>query len=986
MVQVRPSFGFLRFHGGKWPSYRGTRAGRQVKEREVYRHRHIAVISSRSANHGPYRLKSSYKYCNNANLLAIPPTPSKAEPAKSSKLFMPSFFLSNVMSLAPKIDEVREVVHYADFDLVCITETWLKDHIDNNIVAISGYNVIRRDRTEAVHGGVCLYIKESIQFKIIEDIMDRKFEVVWTQIRPSRLPRGITSIIVGVVYHSPSAADPPMLDYLYNCLSLVEARFPGCGIILLGDFNKTLLKKSSRLSNGFNLKQIVTFPTRGRNTLDPVLTNVKEFYAPPIQRPALGLSDHFSVEVQPLVRSQQPRTKLIVKSRDLRPTTRMAMRTYLGNVDVKTLIDSKDSCKGKVEMLETIVKTGMDILLPLKSKSVQTNEPPWVNQQLKGLIHSRQKALAQGDQEQYRTLRNRVNRERKACRAKFYNSKVEHLKDCKPAVWWREVKKLSGMSDAASRGVNPATLYQHIDCGQRGSPPSTIDIANTINQAFLAPMRVFTPLSPNTSTNSDQESAFQVSEFSVLKKLSALNPTKATGPDGIPGWLLKENADLLALPVTDILNCSFKEARLPQSWKDANITPVPKQNPIHDVNKHLRPISLTPVLSKVAEDFVVESFLKPVVLAKVDVRQFGTVPGSSTTQALISMVHSWLSATDGNGATVRTILFDFRKAFDLIDHQILVQKLISYDLPSGIIDWIVDFLSCRRQRVKLSQDCYSEWGAIPSGVPQGTKLGPWLFTIMINDLIIPGTDMWKYVDDSTISETVMKSEVSKVQQAVDELATQASADKFQLNETKCKELRITFSHSRKNFDLIKVNDQDLECVEQAKILGLQISCDLTWNNHVSEVVKKVNKRLYFLRQLKRAQVKSEELLLFYLTCIRPVTEYACPVYHHSLPQFLSVDLERCQRRALRIIYPDCSYNEALLLTGLVPLHNRREFLCDKLFNSILSNPSHKLYSLLPPKNECEVNLRSQHSFTTRRLHTIRTRNSFIHHYVHKAMM
>ena len=78
---------------------------------------------------------------------------------------------------------------------------------------------------------------------------------------------------------------------------------------------------------------------------------------------------------------------------------------------------------------------------------------------------------------------------------------------------------------------------------------------------------------------------------------------------------------------------------MPQSWKDANITPVPKQNPIHDVNKHLRPISLTPVLSKVAEDFVVESFLKPVVLAKVDVRQFGTVPGSSTTQALISMVH-----------------------------------------------------------------------------------------------------------------------------------------------------------------------------------------------------------------------------------------------------------------------------------------------------------------------------------------------------------
>ena len=170
------------------------------------------------------------------------------------------------------------------------------------------------------------------------------------------------------------------------------------------------------------------------------------------------------------------------------------------------------------------------------------------------------------------------------------------------------------------------------------------------------------------------------------------------------------------------------------------------------------------------------------------------------------------------------------------------------------------------------------------------------------------------------------------------------------------------------------------------ILGLQISSDLTWKNHVAVIVKKLNKRLYFLRHLKRGQVNWVELLLFYLTSIRPVTEYACPVYHHSLPQYLSVDLERCQRRALRITCPDCSYNEALPLTGLVPLHERREFLCDKLFNPILSNPSHKLYSLLPPKNECQVNLRSQHSFTTRRLHTIRTRNSFIYHDVYKAMM
>ena len=157
----------------------------------------------------------------------------------------------------------------------------------------------------------------------------------------------------------------------------------------------------------------------------------------------------------------------------------------------------------------------------------------------------------------------------------------------------------------------------------------------------------------------------------------------------MPSWLLKENADLLALPISNILNCSFREARLPQSWKKADITPIPKQKPVHDVSKHLRPISLTPILSKVAEDYIVQEFLKPAVLKKINPRQFGTVPGSCTTHALISMLHSWNSSTDGNGATTRVVLVDFRKAFDLIDHHILVQKLLLSRDPHFLHTYLV---------------------------------------------------------------------------------------------------------------------------------------------------------------------------------------------------------------------------------------------------------------------------------------------------------
>jgi hypothetical protein len=107
--------------------------------------------------------------------------------------------------------------------------------------------------------------------------------------------------------------------------------------------------------------------------------------------------------------------------------------------------------------------------------------------------------------------------------------------------------------------------------------------------------------------------------------------------------------------------------------------------------------------------------------------QYGTVPRSSTTQALLSMLHFLNASTDGNGATTRVILFDYKKAFDLIGHRLLLNKLATYDIPQWTLEWITDFLTCRKQRVKLSVDCYSEWELIPAGVPQGTKLGPWLF-------------------------------------------------------------------------------------------------------------------------------------------------------------------------------------------------------------------------------------------------------------------
>ena len=210
-------------------------------------------------------------------------------------------------------------------------------------------------------------------------------------------------------------------------------------------------------------------------------------------------------------------------------------------------------------------------------------------------------------------------------------------------------------------------------------------------------MQEFSPLPYGYSRNILSENTdylpLEVTRESVFLKL---NESKAHGPDNIPAWLLNENADILAEPITQIINTSFREGRLPSSWKRADVVPVPKQKPVEDINKHLRPISLTPIISKIAEEYIVNAYVKPAVLEQIDPQQFGTIPRSSTTQALISMIHSWSESIDGNGSTTRVMLFDFRKAFDLINHHVLLHKMMSYNIPRHALAWITDFLTDRK--------------------------------------------------------------------------------------------------------------------------------------------------------------------------------------------------------------------------------------------------------------------------------------------------
>ena len=173
-----------------------------------------------------------------------------------------------------------------------ITETWLNENIDDYAVQIPGYSLIRRDRNYRSGGGVCAYIKSQIPFKILTCLQDVRFETLWLYLRPHKLFRCFSCLVVCIVYHPPSSDNNALIEHLTTKLDVAFSMHPNAGIILAGDFNRCPV---STILRHFTLKQIVKQPTRGNAILDLILTNMSNFCNTPLVLPPIGLSDHNSV-------------------------------------------------------------------------------------------------------------------------------------------------------------------------------------------------------------------------------------------------------------------------------------------------------------------------------------------------------------------------------------------------------------------------------------------------------------------------------------------------------------------------------------------------------------------------------------------------------------------------------------------------------------------------------------------------------------------
>ena len=272
-------------------------------------------------------------------------------------------------------------------------------------------------------------------------------------------------------------------------------------------------------------------------------------------------------------------------------------------------------------------------------------------------------------------------------------------------VRWKDVKNRAGYTP--DKNVYSVIIGDRILEG--------IELPNAINEALVDVNKLMPPISDLDKVSGEQPRGLYIPVASVQRRLEEVKSFKAPGPDSIPNWLLKQFSMELATPVASIFNASISQALVFLQWKVADITPIPKTNAVEDLNNDFRPISLTATLSKILESFYAEWTLES-IYHKLDPRQFGSLAGSSSVDALISLLHSLYADTDGNGKTMRVFLLDFSKAFDRINYKILISKMRKLDINESITKWVIDFLSGRKQGVKISGGfgrVASQWRCTP---------------------------------------------------------------------------------------------------------------------------------------------------------------------------------------------------------------------------------------------------------------------------------
>lgn len=834
-----------------------------------------------------------------------------------------------------KITLLQQLVVRGAYEVICICETWLNESILNSEI-LPGYSIFRRDRPDRVGGGILVAVKDNLRTTRRLDLEREGTELVVVELyKPNN-----KSLILYTFYRPPNSND--VLSQLNS--SLQDTLESNCCVVI-GDFNLPNLDWSTDhaapINNGGQaigdvlcdlvrdnyLYQFIEGPTHiAGNKLDLLLCNypdsINDVYTTSPEQCDFP-TDHMIVEftIKLKFRRAKPVKRRIF---DFKHGDLEGLRCSLSHVPFNTI--STNDISEHWSCWKDLFLAAVDEHVPTKIIK-DTNSPPWVDGEVRHFIRKKYSIL-----KKYRQNRS-VARKRKLreisqtikCLVKKkhreYLAKIESSFTSNPKAFWSYHKAIL---HHRSNQTSPITY-------NGATAKSPVEKAELLNSYFSS---VFSNSNVNTVYSNDSDSQQSILEFSELQLsvdeivvcLNNLDTTKACGPDGIPARLLKECSEQIAPSLCDLFNHSLDEGLLPSEWKAADVTPIHKKD-CKEPAENYRPISLLPIIGKVLERCVCRR-LYDHVIQFITPMQHGFLRNRSCTTQLLQVFDAIGQNLDKNIQT-DVLYLDFAKAFDSVDHGLILRKLDLYGVKGSMLDWFRDYLTGRMQRVVVD-GAASSWSSVTSGVPQGSILGPMLFIIFINDLpdVIPeDTKAEIYADDTKAYRSITsEDDAQHLQHALCNLATWSNNNNMKFNASKCKVLTVSRKKQPVSFNY-QLGSTNLLHVQREKDLGVVVTRNLSWDPHIHSVTTKANKLLGLLKRTCPLLTDVKVRRTLYLSLVKSQLCYASEVW--SPPYFSQkVKIEQIQRRATRWILKarigDSTYNERLSALKLLPLCYDRE--------------------------------------------------------------
>jgi hypothetical protein len=533
---------------------------------------------------------------------------------------------------------------------------------------------------------------------------------------------------------------------------------------------------------------------------------------------------------------------------------------------------------------------------------------------------------------------------RRACK-EVYNSYIHDI--ISPDISSNPKKFWSFISNKKSESKGAAPL-KAADGLSYSDPKKKADI---LNNQFSSVFNYNEPHDnikelPGSSNIMDN---INITERGVHKLLKNLKIHKATGPDGIPGRLLKELADELTPVYTLFYQASLGQGIVPQTWKQADVVPIFKKGHKSKASNY-RPVSLTSISCKMLEHIVTSNIMSH--MEKYNLltdTQHGFRKKRSCETQLIITINDIANSIDNRKQT-DVILLDFSKAFDKVPHRRLMNKLHHYGIRNSTHKWISSFLENRSQTV-IVEGARSDVAPVESGVSQGSVLGPSLFLIYINDLpsyIQKKSSVRLFADDCVLYRNIENEQDSRhLQEDLDALQKWESDWLMEFHPEKCQVLHIT-NKRQPIVSSYTIHGHILESVDQGKYLGVNIQRKLNWSSHINNITRKANNTRAFLqRNIHQCPRKTKELC--YTTLVRPQLENASIVWDPSSATNCH-KIEMVQRRAARFVTGDYFRRSSVttMLENLKwhTLHTRRKMnkaiMMYKILHGLVAVPSDHL--------------------------------------------